>query len=262
MREVVLGSESRRVGSALHQLQHLKDQALHLTWTAQKSWPWRWRLQESHTQGYKQWRRDSLAPCCCGGLRRVAFLPSPIPSYLWHVGELGPGLWDLENFAYPFHIGCNNQESGPCFSPGQQVRAGPICGVTSKLALRIWEQDRGFVCVCGGEVNQLRYLSGPYPGILISPPLHLPHQWIAGLYRGWSFRSKAVWSPWHRAQHNIREESQWVSRIDNGTEAKDFVTATTHCNEHLQEMWTKGCTVGHTTTYYSFHQEIFFPFCY
>ena len=63
-------------------------------------------------------------------------------------------------------------------------------------------------------------------------------------------------------QQDIQEEPQWGSSIDSVAESRglrpdqQLISMTIN-----KEVWTKGCTVGHTVTHYSFYNDIICFLC-
>lgn len=105
-----------------HWLRHSRERALHLTWVAQKNWPWMWGLLVSLAKAceWESW------PCLLStgqlcDLERDNLLPSLISHHLWQSRRAGSEVLRLGELALSLNGG-HSWESGLCGSSGQRDR--------------------------------------------------------------------------------------------------------------------------------------------
>lgn len=160
---------------------------------------------------------------------RERYLPLYSPFTPWGSQETWP--WDHKcRKADPWHLTC---AAGQCWT-----------------RLQGWHGGGGALLVNNPE---LRYFSGPDPGLWTGQPQDIPHQWTAGVYEEAGPTDPKVQDIW--------EKSQWNSSIDRIAEARVLVPDQQVIPMNIcKQMWTKGYIVGHIVTHYSFHNENFFLF--
>ena len=103
------------------------------------------------------------------------------------------------------------------------------------------------------------YHPGPDPGFWISPSQNLYHLGTVGMHkRAGSADSKLQDLCDTGQQQDNQKEFRWRSDIvSQKPETSNQTNDSLQWTFASEDVWTEGYTVGHTVTYYSFHDEMF-----